>query len=41
VEASGYGQTRFFGHMEWALANLPATDDLIEYEMRVNYVIPK
>jgi hypothetical protein len=39
--ASGYGQTRFFGHMEWALANLPGTDDLIEYETRVNYVIPK
>jgi hypothetical protein len=39
--AAGYGQTRFFGHMEWALANLPGTDDLIEYETRVNYVIPK
>jgi signal transduction histidine kinase len=39
--ASGYGQTRFLGHMEWALANLPGTDDLIEYETRVNYVIPK
>jgi DcmR-like sensory protein len=39
--AAGYGQTRFFGHMEWALANLPGTDDLMEYETRVNYVIPK
>jgi hypothetical protein len=39
--ASGYGQTRFFGHMEWALTNLPGTEDLIEYETRVNYVIPK
>jgi MEDS: MEthanogen/methylotroph, DcmR Sensory domain len=39
--ASGYGQTRFFGHMEWALTGLPGTDDLIEYETRVNYVIPK
>lgn len=38
---AGYGQTRFFGHMEWALAGLPGTDDLIEYETRVNYVIPK
>ena len=39
--ASGYGQTRFFGHMEWALTGLPGTGDLIEYETRVNYVIPK
>lgn len=39
--AAGYGQTRFFGHMEWALTGLPGTEDLIEYEIRVNYVIPK
>ena len=30
-----------FGHMEWALTDLPGTEDLIEYETRVNYVIPK
>ena len=39
--AAGYAQTRFFGHMEWALTGLPGTEDLIEYETRVNYVIPK
>jgi hypothetical protein len=39
--AAGYGQTRFFGHMEWALADLPGTENLMEYETRVNYVIPK
>ena len=38
---AGYGQTRFFGHMEWALADLPGTEDLMEYEVRVNYVIPR
>ena len=38
---AGYGQTRFFGHMEWALADLPGTENLMEYEIRVNYVIPK
>lgn len=38
---AGYGQTRFFGHMEWALADLPGTENLMEYETRVNYVIPK
>jgi hypothetical protein len=39
--AAGYGQTRFFGHMEWALTDLPGTENLMEYETRVNYVIPK
>jgi hypothetical protein len=39
--AAGYGQTRFFGHMEWALADLPGTEKLMEYETRVNYLIPK
>jgi hypothetical protein len=39
--AAGYAQTRFMGHMEWALLDLPGVDDLIEYEVRVNYVIPK
>ena len=39
--ATGYGQTSFMGHMEWALVDLPGTGDLIEYETRVNYVIPK
>lgn len=39
--AAGYGQTRFFGHMEWALTGLPGTEDLMEYETRVNYLIPK
>jgi len=27
--------------MEWALTDLPGTEDLIEYETRVNDVIPK
>lgn len=40
-QSAGYGQTRFFGHMEWALANLPGADDLMEYETQVNYLIPK
>ena len=39
--AAGYSQTSFMGHMEWALLGLPGVDDLIEYETRVNYVIPK
>ena len=39
--AAGYPQTTFLGHMEWALLDLPGVGDLIEYETRVNYVIPK
>jgi hypothetical protein len=39
--AAGYAQTRFMGNMEWALTGLPGVDDLIEYETRINYVIPK
>src|SRR5258707_9203937 len=39
--AAGYAQTRFLAHMEWALVNLPGVEDLIEFETRVNYVVPK
>ena len=39
--ATGYAQTRFLAHMEWALVDLPGVDDLIEFETRVNYVVPK
>jgi hypothetical protein len=39
--AAGYAQTRFLAHMEWALVDLPGADDLIEFEARVNYVVPK
>lgn len=39
--AAGYGQTRILGNMEWALTGLPGVEDLMEYETRVNHVIPK
>src|SRR5437016_2074104 len=39
--AAGYPLTRFLGHMEWALLNKPGVDDLVEYETRLNYVLPK
>jgi hypothetical protein len=38
---AGYGQTRVMGHMEWALTELPGVEDLMEYETRVNQIIPK
>ena len=38
---SGYGKTRFLAQMEWALVDLPGVEDMIEFETRVNYVVPK
>jgi MEDS: MEthanogen/methylotroph, DcmR Sensory domain len=39
--AQGYARTRFLAQMEWALVDLPGVEDLIEFETRVNYVVPK
>src|SRR6266481_1438363 len=39
--ASGYPLTRLVAHMEWALLDKPGVDDLVEYETRLNYVLPK
>jgi MEDS: MEthanogen/methylotroph, DcmR Sensory domain len=39
--AAGYPLTRFVAHMEWALLDKPGVDDLLEFETRVNYVLPK
>jgi hypothetical protein len=39
--AAGYARTRFLAQMEWALVDLPGVEDLIEFETRVNYVVPK
>jgi hypothetical protein len=39
--AAGYPQTRIVAQMEWALLDKPGIGDLVEYETRVNYVLPK
>jgi hypothetical protein len=39
--AGGYPQTRFLSQMEWALADPPGVDGLIEFETRVNEIVPK
>jgi len=39
--ASGYPLTRLVAHMEWALLDKPGVDNLVEYETRLNYVLPK
>jgi hypothetical protein len=39
--ASGYTKTRFLAQMEWALVDMPGIEDMIEFETRVNHVVPK
>jgi hypothetical protein len=39
--AAGYPLTRFLAHMEWALVDKSAIENLVEFETRVNYVSPK
>jgi len=39
--ATGYPLTRLLAHMEWALLDKPGVEDLVEYETRLNYVLPK
>ena len=38
---AGYPLTRLLAHMEWALLDKPGVDDLVEYETRLNYMLPK
>jgi hypothetical protein len=35
------GATRLWANMEWALLDYPGTEDLLEYESRVNYMLVK
>jgi hypothetical protein len=37
----GYPLTRLVAHMEWALEDRPGVNDLVEYETRLNYILPK
>jgi hypothetical protein len=40
-EEAGYDSIRACGDMAWALKNLPGTDELIQYEARLNILTPK
>jgi hypothetical protein len=40
-KAQGYALTRLVANMEWALEDRPGVEDLVEYETRLNYVLPK
>jgi hypothetical protein len=39
--AAGYAKTRFVAQMEWALVDMPGIEEMMEFETRVNYVVPK
>jgi hypothetical protein len=39
--APGAPHLRLVAHMEWSLLDKPGVDDLLEYETRLNYLIPK
>jgi hypothetical protein len=41
AKADGFGQTRVWANMEWALREFPGVEDLVEYETRVNYFLPR
>jgi hypothetical protein len=38
---SGFAMTRLWANMEWALEDLPGVDQIVEYETRLNHVLPK
>lgn len=37
----GFPLTRLLAHMEWALEDRPGVNDLVEYETRLNYLLPR
>jgi hypothetical protein len=36
-----FGSARLWANMEWALEDFPGVHDLLEYESRINYMLPK
>ena len=40
-KAQGYPLTRLVANMEWALEDRPGVHDVVEYETRLNYILPK
>lgn len=39
-DAQGYPLTRLVANMEWALEDRPGVDDVVEYETRLNFILP-
>ena len=40
-KAMGFPLTRLVANMEWALEDRPGVEDVVEYETRLNFVLPK
>ena len=40
-KAQGFRLTRLLANMEWALEDRPGVGDIVEYETRLNYVLPR
>ena len=40
-KTQGYSLTRLVANMEWALEDRPGVDDIVEYETRLNFILPK
>ena len=40
-KARGFPLTRLVANMEWALEDRPGVEDIVEYETRLNFVLPK
>ena len=40
-KAQGFPLTRLVANMEWGLEDRPGVNDIVEYESRLNYVLPK
>jgi hypothetical protein len=40
-KSQGYAQTRLWANMEWALEDRAGVEDIVEYETRLNLVLPR
>ena len=40
-KTNGFPLTRLVANMEWALEDRPGVEDIVEYETRLNYVLPR
>lgn len=41
AKTEAFALTRLVAHMEWALEDRPGVNDLVEYETRLNHILPK
>ncbi|MDB4915437.1 MAG: sensory transduction histidine kinase [Gemmatimonadetes bacterium] len=40
-KAEGFPRTRLLAHMEWSCEDRPGVNDLVEYETRLNHILPQ